>query len=317
MKNLILTLLLLTICSRPSKAQLNLVPNPSFEDTVYCPFGGNQLDAALGWSSFGNSPDYYNGCNTFNGIGIPNTSFGFQTAHSGIAFCGVVTFYKNNSPVGHNYREFAGIELLTPLQIGTKYYFSFYVVLAELYTGFASNNLGLRFFTTGYSDSIPAPLDNFSHLKFDSLLTDSINWYKISGSFIADSTYQYVCIGNFYDFLNTDTLIVTPFSAAAYYFVDDVCVTTDSLYNETWTGLHDVEQNEVHIWPNPVHDYFQYKSSKGIDEILIYDSRGKLIKSEKINSQEERINLEILSEGIYFASFRKEKAISVYKLLKL
>ncbi len=311
-----LILLILLVLSRPSHAQLNLVPNPSFEDTVYCPFGLDQMDAATGWSSYGNSPDYYNACNHFS-TSVPNANFGYQFAHSGTAMIGLDTYHKAISPVGNNYREYAGVELSMPLQTGTKYYFSFYAVLAERYTGFASNNLGLRFFTSSYSFSNPAPLDNFSQLKFDSLLTDSINWHKISGSFIADSNYSYVCIGNFYNCLNTDTLVVTPFTTIAYYYVDDVCVTTDSLYNETWTGLHDVALNEIHIYPNPIQNYFQYKSNQLIDEILIYDSRGRIIKSEKVNSMEGRINLEILSEGIYFASFRKEKTISVYKLLKL
>jgi hypothetical protein len=315
MKHLIL--LLLFISATNSYAQLNLVPNPSFEDTVECPQFLGQIDAAEGWSTYRNSPDYYNGCNNSNAITVPNANFGFQLAQSGYAMIGLDTYAKKNSTVGNNYREYAGAELLFPLQIGVKYYFSLYAVLAERYTGFASNNLGLRFFTNSYSLSNPAPLDNFSHMKFDYLLTDSINWNKISGSFVADSNYQYVCIGNFYEYMNTDTLIVTPFATIAYYFVDDICVTTDSLYNETWTGLPDIEQNQISIWPNPIQNYFQFNSYQQIDEIKIYDSIGKLIKSEKVESQEGRINMEILSEGIYFASFRKEKTISVYKLLKL
>ena len=315
MKYLILLILLFNFFS-PTLAQINLVPNPSFEDTVYCPFGLGQMDASKGWFSYRESPDYYNSCNLYN-TSVPNANFGYQLANSGSAFIGVIAFHKNNSPVGHNYREYAGIELIAPAQVGTKYYFSFYAVLAERYTGFACNNLGLRLFTNSYSLSNPAPLDNFSHLKFDSLLTDSINWHRVSGSFIADSAYQYVCIGNFNDNLNTDTLIVTSFQTTAYYFIDDICVTTDSLYNETWTGLPDIEHSEISIWPNPVQDYFQYKSNDKIKTIEVYDSRGKLIKSEQVNSMEGRINIGVLSEGIYFASFRKEKTISVYKLLKL
>ncbi len=312
-----LILLILFISTTRSHAQLNLVPNPSFEDTVYCPFGLTQIEAASGWSSFRNSPDYYNSCNTFNGLNVPNTVFGFQLAHSGFAFIGVDTYHRINSPSGGNYREYAGTSLINQLQIGAKYYFSFYAVVAERGSGFTSNNLGLRFFTNSYSLSNPAPLDNFSHLKFDSILIDSIIWHKISGSFIADSNYSHVCLGNFYDYMNTDTSYFFPSPVMAYYYVDDVCVTTDSLYNETWTGLSSVEQSEVNVWPNPVQNYIQFKSNQLIDEITIYDSRGKLLKSEKVNSQEGQINLEILSEGIYFASFRKEKTISVYKVLKL
>jgi hypothetical protein len=297
------------------EAQINLVPNPSFEDTVFCPLGLDQMNAAIGWSAYRESPDYYNSCNQFS-TSVPNANFGFQFANSGSAFMGVIAFHKNNSPVGNNYREFAGIELVTPLQVGTKYYFSFFTVLAERYTGFASNNLGLRFFNNQYSLSNPAPIDNFSHLKIDSILTDSINWHKISGSFIADSNYQYVSIGNFYDYLNCDTLIITTFATTAYYYVDDICVTTDSLYNITWTGLQNVIPNEVQIWPNPVQDYFQFKSIHKIDEINIFDSRGRLISNKKINSSEGRIDLGIISDGIYFATFGKEKTISVHKFHK-
>ena len=316
MKYLILLILLFNFCS-PTQAQINLVPNPSFEDTVVCPTLLGQINAAVGWSTYRNSPDYYNGCNITNAITVPNANFGYQMSNSGVAYSGVITYYKYNSPSGNNYREYIGSALSIPLLIGTKYYFSFYAVLAERYTGFASNNLGLRLFTNSYSLSNPAPLDNFSHLKFDSILIDSINWHKVSGSFIADSNYQYVCIGNFYDYLHTDTLIATPFTNIAYYFIDDVCVTTDSLYNETWTWIHDIQQGEISVWPNPIQDYFQYKSREKINTIEVYDSRGKLIKSEQVNSMEGRISLGVLSEGIYFASFRKEKTISVYKLLKL
>jgi hypothetical protein len=66
-----------------------------------------------------------------------------------------------------------------------------------------------------------------------------------------------------------------------------------------------------------MHDYFQFKSNQKIDEISIYDSRVKLIKSEQVNSMEGRINIGLISKGIYFASFKTEKTILVYKFLKL
>lgn len=307
-----LCLLILLYCSIPAWCQINLVPNPSFEDTVYCPFGLDQVNASVGWSAYRNSPDYFSACLP----NVPNTSFGFQHANSGGAYIGLATYYRRNSAAGGNYREYAGITLNSPLQIGLKYFVSFYAVLAERNTGFASNNLGLRFFTNAYSLANPAPINNISHLRSDSLLVDSINWTRVSGSFTADSTYQYLSIGNFYDYLNTDTLYITPSMAVAYYFVDDICVTTDSLYNETWTGLQNIEPNEVQIFPNPVQDYFQFQSIHKIDEVIIYDSRGRWIKSEKFNSTEGRINLGLISDGMYVALFRKEKSISVHKFLK-
>lgn len=299
-----------------AEAQINLVPNPSFEDTVYCPFGLNQLDAAVGWTSFRNTPDYYSACHPIY-PNVPNAVFGYQQANSGSAYIGLSTYYKRNSAAGGNYREYAGINLINPLQIGLRYFVSFYAVLAESYTGFASNNLGLRFFTNTYSVANPAPVDNISQLHFDSILIDSINWTRISGSFIADSNFQYLCIGNFYDYLNTDTVITTPSMTVAYYYVDDICVSTDSIYNETWTGLQIIEQNEINIWPNPTFDFLQFQTINSIEEILIFDSSSRLIKSVQINAKEGKIDLMGLLQGIYFASFRSEKSISVHKFLKL
>jgi hypothetical protein len=78
----------------------------------------------------------------------PMLSLVINHAHSGSAFCGVVTYFKGNSVLSNNYREFIGAQLLNSLQIGTKYYFSFYAVSAQNNgVGFFSNNIGLRFFT--------------------------------------------------------------------------------------------------------------------------------------------------------------------------
>jgi hypothetical protein len=56
------------------KAQLNLVPNPSFEDTVNCMLsgiGGIATNTCDKWYSCKYSPDYWTGCSMVNSI--PNT----------------------------------------------------------------------------------------------------------------------------------------------------------------------------------------------------------------------------------------------------
>ena len=53
----------------------NLVPNPSFEDTLFCPIGLNDLDPIIGWSSYGNSVDCYNSCSAT--LNVPDSPFGF------------------------------------------------------------------------------------------------------------------------------------------------------------------------------------------------------------------------------------------------
>ena len=50
----------------------NLVPNPSFEDTAYCVSGPTQVQAALGWESYADSPDYFNPCTSNSDVSVPN-----------------------------------------------------------------------------------------------------------------------------------------------------------------------------------------------------------------------------------------------------
>jgi len=315
MKNLLI-LICLVVSNRCAKAQTNLVPNPGFENVIQCPSNLGDTDEATGWSPWRTSPDFFHQCSTNPFLSPPRVQFGYQAPHNGMGYIGLATYHYNASVISNNYREFCGAQLLAPLQIGTKYYLSFYTVATEFGTGYLTNNLGLRLFTNSYSISNPAPIDNFAHLKFDTIVTDSINWQRLSGSFIADSVYQYICLGNFYDSLHTDTMVFD-FPAAGYYLIDDVCVTTDSLYNETWTGVQYFEPYEVSIWPNPVQELLNYKSDLRIEEIKLYDCMGKLILREKINSTGGSLNVEELSDGIYFATFINGRNISFYKFIKI
>lgn len=83
--------------------------------------------------------------------------------------------------------------------------------------------MGAKFTTFAFSapDGDTTLMSNSAHVYSDSLLNDTANWVQIKGSFIADSAYQYVVIGNFFDDFNTDTLNC---SSASYAFIDMICV---------------------------------------------------------------------------------------------
>jgi hypothetical protein len=184
-----LFLLFTLLISNATIAQINLVPNPSFEDTVYCPLGSNQLNACEHWLNFGNSPDYFNSCTPF---GLPNSVFGFQYAHTGNAYAGAVFYARPNLPSGPNIREFIGLEMLSNLIVGQKYFVSFFVVNAGVNNGsIACNKQGINFYTVPFDSCCSPPLLNTAKIYNDSILTDTLNWTKISGSFIADSAYRY------------------------------------------------------------------------------------------------------------------------------
>lgn len=220
-----LTIILLTLSSQALQAQ-NLVPNPSFEDTLQCPTNNqaNNPNLCVGWSMYGGTPDYFNECATGD-YGVPSNKFGSQAAYNGKAYTGLIT-YANGDP--SNYREFIGTRLSQPLSVGTKYYVSAFINRSDT-TSCASNNFGFRFSMIPYSFSNPTPVNNFSHVRSNAIITDSVNWTRISGSFIADNAYSYLAIGNFYTNSNTSSFNCSPFNPFAYYYIDQVSVTTDSL----------------------------------------------------------------------------------------
>lgn len=249
------------------KAQINLVPNFSFEQHDSCPTNIDQIEFASGWSKYSistSTPDYYNACAPASGFGVPKNVAGNQSAHRNCsAYAGLLTWGASG-----NDREHIGIQLTTPLVVGQKYFLSFYTVMGEDYYlgnqfGLPSNNIGLRLSTVSFNGNQPTPIDNFAHLYSSAIIGDSLNWQRISGSILADSAYEYVILGNFFDDTNTDTMQYSCgwcFNSESYYFIDDICISSDSLLANggldalsCTTSLDEMTLGEeISIFPNPV-----------------------------------------------------------------
>jgi len=306
------------LISENARSQTNLVPNPSFEDTLSCPYSLDRLYFSDSWHSCRGTPDYFNAC-SWTGTQVPNSVFGYQVPHSGNAFAGVMTYLNPNNPDGPDYREYIICELDSVLQIGEKYYFSFFTNYSHYHPNqaVASNNIGLTFSTVLYDSINNAPITNSARIWSSQIITDTVNWLKFSGSFQADSAYKYLLLGNFFDDNHTDTITYTNIPEGAYYYLDDICISRDSVYNETWTSSQSniSINNDFLIFPNPSNGSFRVISDYKINKIEIYDCLAKLVSSSKPNSFEYNSNLN-LSEGIYFIkitcnSFSITKKISI------
>jgi len=299
-------------------AQVNLVPNPSFEDTVNCPFAAGDIDKATGWTSMCGSPDYFNVCNQFD-WGAPKNIFGFQQPASGDAYAGFGTY----SDLAMNTREFPICLLTNPLTMGTKYYVSFKVALSleniANPTNCATNKIGAMFTTGIY----PCKITNNPPVFTNAVITDSLNWTRISGSFVADSAYTYLVIGNFFDDNNTDTVkyFNSWWSDFAYYYLDDVCLSTDSVFtaNYVYTGM-EKEQLKVNfnIYPNPVTNYFQINQNFSEPyDLIIYNEFGQqLYQENNIINNKKNIDAIPFGKGILFINIKSGNQSINYKLLK-
>ena len=306
----------------------NLVSNPSFEDTLTCPLAQGEISNANGWSSFGGTPDLFNSCNTYpannlaNGCSVPSNYAGFQSASSGSGYAGIITLnlFNGSSLI----KEYIGCHLNSTLTIGTKYYFSMMVSPGHSipdpqisYECF-SNNLGIRFTTNEFSQANPTPTNNFSHIHESDVLTDTINWTPISGTFIADSNYNYLSIGNFYDDENTIYLCDTELVySRAYYFIDDVCLSNDSTTCFNFTSLSDViGKKSVEIWPIPAHDVINI-SGPSLQLLKIINLVGEICYIQKFegSSLNHRVNVSALPRGSYFTMFETNDGVLLEKVI--
>ncbi|MFZ1617722.1 MAG: T9SS type A sorting domain-containing protein [Flavobacteriales bacterium] len=277
---------LLFVASPRCEAQ-NLVPNPSFEQIDSCP----GIPPVLGflpnarpqhWYSASGSPDYFSACED-SVASVPYNVFGYQEAFDGQAYTGMATFLTDE------YREMAAVELLSPLITGETYYASFY---ANATHGgmqpfdIGCSNIGILFTVDPYEGEYNMPdfgLRNYAQVYSANVITDTLGWTLVSGSFVADSAYRYMVIGNHFDNAHTDTTFIGPDPSGNYYglaytLVDQICVSPDPEGCPMATGVIELSGLSDGIFPNPVRDELHaFFGEKVIGEITVVDLLGRSV----------------------------------------
>jgi hypothetical protein len=205
-------------------SQVNLVLNPSFEDTVSTFSGfstiGNQI---LNWWSVQLSPDYFSEVYSF-ATPAPNTVVGYQLPRTGSAFVGEF-FYS----AGDKHYEYIGGTLAKPLEADKVYCAQFFVNLAskgDLTTYLPAD--GFDMYIT--SDSIANSLAEGGLLLFNAqvsnppgnIIYDTVNWIPVTGQFAANGGEKYFIIGNFRSIENTQVYDPLGYGGPNYYLIDDV-----------------------------------------------------------------------------------------------
>jgi hypothetical protein len=298
MKKLLLSILIfLTV---QAVGQVNLVVNPSFEQYTSCPTSVGDIYKAVGWDTFNDSPDFFHACFP----NVPNNGYGYQSAAQGGAYAGLITYWD-----GGLYREIIGDSLsiaLIPLQ---KYYLSFKVSCADgAPVGYNTNNIGARFTTVKTST---VSINNNATINYNLVISDTMNWLRVSGSFIADSAYKDLLIGNFFDDLNT-TVTNPSTGIYAYYFVDEVCLATDSMFCANYvTSVNEISDSKTtSLFPNPADNFISIQTNS-TSSISIYNSLGQNVFYRPNGSGFVTINIEDWNAGFYFVNISN----TTYKLI--
>lgn len=296
-----ITILLLVLSSQIN-AQVNLVVNPSFESYTACPSNtGGDVYKAVGWDTCKNTPDYFNTCATYSYFIVPNNFAGYQQPAQGNAYAGLYTYDASSF-----YREIIIGQLTTSLTVGQKYYISFKASRADCdcIMGHSTNKLGVKFTKV---KQFNASINNTAHYFSNQVITDTLNWTTLFGTFIADSAYQYMMVGNFFDDLNT-TIVNDGPASKAYYYVDKFCLSTDSVFCSSYNAVG-MQEEKMNLginffFPNPTDKLIQIS----FNDFIIYNSQGCEVLFERTETPFPNvINVEKWPEGIYFISTKTKK----------
>jgi hypothetical protein len=294
----------------------NLVINGDFEDYNECPQFLDNINNANNCLNFGGTCDYYNTCLNSEGYAFaPNTPFGYQQPLNGNGYAGLSNIELNSS-----YREFLGIELEMPLVIGTNYFISFYATPAfrEMNSiALFSNNLGIKGIESSIQDSIDL-MNGIDIVHSETIISDTIIWQQIKGSFIADQSYDYLVIGNFQTNDLTSWLQEYSFQNISYHFIDGIRLSVDSVY--AWEPL-DLDDSNYIPWQF-IHEFGSDKVILNCQEtntfFAVYDVFGNVYNQGNIGLESFEYKTSGLSQGIYLFTVRNLNGskIKTYKFTR-
>jgi OOP family OmpA-OmpF porin len=300
--------LFLLILPHFSKAQ-NLVSNGDFEMNIGCTvLNGMLVHDALPWNSSGFA-DYFNVCNSSALNGVPRNAAqlkGYQWPHSGNAYAGFNTYLA----LGTNFRDYVWAPLNDTLIIGYEYCVEFYVNLFNAST-YGNDAIGAYFCDT----AISCPSFNCLFLDTPQIvsplgvaITDTLNWTKVSGSFIAKGGEHFILIGNFLqDSQLTIAINDTTQQFSTAYYIDDVSV----FKCDSSSSVNSIKKElDITVFPNPANTTITLSTTKVIAEVALLHVCGQVLLQQK---QVKVIVVSELDNGLYMLRCKFQDGEVLYK----
>jgi len=306
--------------SLPNAHSQNLVPNGGFEETDSCTFGLG-LGALHHWYSAYFTPDHLQSCQPYGTAnGLPLNNFTYQHPFEGNSCAGVFTY---DGQTGNEWREWLMVPLLDTLVPGQTYYCSFRANAAfgGNQNWLASNNLGMHF--TAYDrqwiwgDPYPAAL-NQAHILCPQILSDTVGWTLVSGSFMADSAYIYLMVGNFFSNALTDTLHFASNLQVSrlysYTLVDAVCVSPEPGGCELSQSVEEMEGAEPFVYPNPATDALVIGNAAGSDAVVL-DMLGRRVWNGRVGHDRLSVDVGNWARGAYVLQVHVAQGVQIVEFV--
>jgi hypothetical protein len=219
-----------------ASAQLNLINDPSFEDTLpvvnyytqwslkhWKNLDTNKILAAGSVYLSENNPDQT--------IRLPINQWANQAPRSGNGVIMIDNVFLNIASIR---RGMTRSKLKSKLIAGKTYCVKIYAVFGERYASYVTDGLQL-YFDNGGLDTMISIHDDSSgiypqvvpQLSLNHILIDTVNWNLVSGTFIANGSEEYLTIGNFKNDSTTNKILINPFTSNNFgseLLLDDVSV---------------------------------------------------------------------------------------------
>lgn len=163
---------------------------------------------------------------------VPLSNYAFQWPHQGKNYF----IFSPYSQFSYNNRGYPRNRLKQTLKAGKSYCVSFYVNLSNQST-YGIDAIG-AYFGNSSLDTIKSCTWPITYLtpqisnSSNNVITDTLNWVPITGTFVANGTEKYMIIGNFKSDVSTNSTMVrqtNPQVVASEYLIDDVkCIEMDA-----------------------------------------------------------------------------------------
>lgn len=154
-------------------------------------------------------------------------------SHSGTGYAGLFFYTQTTVGAGYaerNYREYINEQMNTPLVAGKTYTISMWVRRWSAQS-YATSNIQMAFSNGFYTGNGGAAIVNPAGqiVNMTSNIITSASWVQLTASFVANSNYSYVTIGNFIAsgssiVSNQNTSEIDVNKRGAYNFIDDISI---------------------------------------------------------------------------------------------
>jgi len=300
----------------------NLIPNPSFEDTVCVvpgylnPYDWPFYTPALHWfNPNAATPDFYSvahqegfSCGFLSMYDTDLQNVGeWQFPKDGLRMAGIWAGNGINLT-----RELLSSQLLTPLVADSSYCFSMYVSLRNG-SNLAIDRLGAYFSVDSVFDhSWPGGFEIDTRVvnSTGEFLTDTLDWMQVSGVYTANGGERFILIGNADDDSETLYQQVDGMGEGidiAYYFIDELQLGLCSTLNAS--DLQKEPELQVFLSGG----WLRISADMGTDWMLT-DLLGKVIASGSFPTSGESVLEFSEASGIYLFRWISEGAYGSRKV---